>query len=205
MMAGRKFRFTALKLCGFLTAVFLTQFFYGFEPGFNASVSPWWKFFTSPFGHSGPEHLLNNLFFLGLFGSLYEGLTSGRTFLATFLVSAVVANLTAFVFFPETAIIGASGGAFGVMAAVAVYRPNNVGLALGVPVPMWAAFMMYLSIQLAGLTSSNFTAYEAHLFGMVSGSLIGLYLRDGSESSEEDIEETNWRERIREWEEKHML
>jgi len=199
-------RFTALKFCGFLIAVLGFQVFVEPDLGFNASSSPWWKFFTSFVAHSGPEHLLNNLFFLGLFGSLYEGMTSGRTFLATFFVSAVFANLTAFIFFPETVIIGASGGAFGIMAALAVYRPNSLGLAMGVPVPMWAAFLLYLGIQLAGLTASNFTAYEAHLFGMVSGSIIGLYLHEDKDSSDdEDLEEENWRDRVREWEEKYML
>lgn len=204
--AGR-FNFYALQLCIVLGIVYLVQVFTGFDPGFNASESPWWKFFTSFFGHSDLEHLLNNLFFIGLFGSIYERLTSGATFLNTFLVSAVFANLSAFVFFPETAIIGASGGATGVLAAFAIYRPRRIGLALGVPAPMWAVFLSYLFINFAGLSASNTVAYEAHLLGMVTGAVIGYKLRDQSllPSSEEKDEEDEWRKRIREWEEKWML
>lgn len=207
MTSSKEIRnFSALKFCGFLAAFFGFQIFFSFDPGFNASSSPWWKFFTSFFGHSGLEHLLNNLFFIGLFGSLYEGLTSSKMFYGTFLVSAVFANMTAFIFFPNSAIIGASGGAFGLMAALAVYKPNNIGLALGVPVPMWAALVVYTVTQLAGLTAATNTAYEAHLFGMLAGGVMGLWLRDNeSEEDEEQIEKENWSQRIRKWEEKYML
>jgi len=110
------------------------------------------------------------------------------------------------VFFPETFIIGASGGGMGILAALAVYRPNKIGLAMGVPLPMWAALAAYVFINVAGLTAVNNTAYEAHLLGMVIGVVVGLYLREDIEQTDEDrVEEENWRERIREWEDKWMM
>lgn len=204
---GDRFRFIALQLTALMAAVFGLQVFYGFEPGFNASVSPLYKFFTSILGHSDLEHLVNNLFFIGLFGSVYERLTSGKMFLGTFFVSALFANLTAFIFFPQTVIIGASGGAFGVLAALAVYRPNQVGLALGIPLPMWAVLLIYTMTNLAGLTGSNNVAYEAHLFGMVVGSAVGLWIRDREllESESKMKKDEEWRERVRKWEEKWMM
>ncbi len=202
-----KFRFVALQLCTVLGLVYFIQASTGFNPGFNASASPFYKFFTSILGHSGLEHLLNNLFFLGLFGSIYERYTSGKLFLFTFLISALLANISAFVFFPSSYIIGASGGAMGVLAALAVYRPKQIGLALGVPLPMWAVFIIYTLIQFAGLTGSTNTAYEAHLLGMVSGVVIGYRLREKDLLGSEDkrSEEEEWRERIRQWEEKWMM
>ena len=204
---NQNFRFVALQFCGFLTAIFGLQIFLGFEPGFSASSSPWWKFFTSFLGHSDLNHLLNNLFFLGLFGSIYERFTSGRTFLVTFMLSAIFANLTAFIFFPSGTIIGASGGAFGVLAALAVYRPKKIGLVLGVPMPMWAVLIIYTLIQVLGLTGSSSTAYEAHLFGMVVGVLTGLYLVDfdEKETEDEELDSDDWRQKIRDWEEKWMM
>lgn len=205
-MDGQKFNFTALKLCGVFLGVYALQVLYGFEPGFNAASSPFWKFFTSIFGHSSMEHLFNNLFFIGLFGSIFERLTSSRVLLGTFLVSALFANLSAFVFFPDSFIIGASGGGMGILAALAVYRPNKIGLALGVPLPMWAVLGIYVFINVAGLTAVTNTAYEAHLLGMVVGAIVGLHLREESDESEEkELEEENWRERIREWEDKWMM
>jgi len=205
-MKDQKFNFTALKLCAVFIGVYALQVIYGFEPGFNASSSPFWKFFISIIGHSGPEHLFNNIFFIGLFGSILERLSSSRTLIATFLVSALFANLSAFVFFPNSFIIGASGGGMGILAALAIYRPNKIGLALGVPLPMWAALGVYVFINVAGLTAVNNTAYEAHLLGMIVGAAAGLHLRDSSEDRDkEELEEENWRERIKEWEDKWMV
>lgn len=208
-MNEESFNFYALQLTAVLGIVYVGQVAFGFDPGFNASVSPRWKFFSSIFGHSGLEHLLNNAFFIAVFGSIYERWTSGRTFLATFLVSGFFANLSAFVFFPETAIIGASGGAMGVLAALAVYRPRQIGLALGVPAPMWAVLLTYIFINFVGLPAATGVAYEAHLLGMITGGVIGYSLRDKPYSERDEKEEKdefeNWRERIREWEEKWMM
>ncbi|MFB6204527.1 MAG: rhomboid family intramembrane serine protease [Candidatus Nanohaloarchaea archaeon] len=206
MNGEKSFHFVALLFTGFLGLVFFYQLITGFDPAFKAGVSPLWKFFASFLGHSDMEHFLNNAFFIGLFGSIYERLTSGRMFLATFLVSAVFANFTAFIFFTESFIIGASGGAMGVLAALALYRPNQVGLALGVPAPMWAVLSMYVLINLAGMTGNSQVAYQAHLFGMVSGAAIGYLLRDEPLIEPEEEEgETQWSKRIQRWEERWML
>lgn len=208
-MGDSSFRFTALSFCAVLAGFYLYQAFTGFNPGFNPSISPFWKFFSSILGHSGPQHLSNNLFFIGLFGSVYERFSSGKMFLITFFVSALFANISAFVFFPESYIIGASGGAMGVLSALAVYKPKQIGLALGVPLPMWAVLIIYILINTAGLTGSTNTAYEAHLFGLVTGSFIGYKLRNqrflNSEERNDINDQNEWRERIREWEEKWMM
>jgi membrane associated rhomboid family serine protease len=198
-----------LAFCGFLVAVHGLKLATGFELRFRPADPAVLQFFSSTVAHSDLEHLLNNLFFLGLFGAVYENLTSTRTFFATFAAAALAANLSAFVFYPGSTIIGASGGAFGVLAAVSVYRPNSPGLALGVPVPMWAGLVIYTLTQLAGLTGSGPTAYEAHLVGMAVGAPVGLWLRDADsrESSGEDpeLDDESFRERIRRWERKWMM
>ncbi len=203
---NQDFDFTALKLCGIFFVLYLYQVATGFDPGFNASSSAWWKFFTSIFGHSDLEHLLNNAFFIGLFGSIYERFTGTGTLLATFVAAALFANLSAFVFFPGSTIIGASGGAMGLLAGLAVYRPQKIGLALGVPLPMWAVLIVYVFINTVGLSGSNNVAYEAHLLGMVVGAIVGYRIRSRPYlDMEGDREEENWRRRIRKWEEKYML
>jgi len=180
--------FTALKFCGILAIFYSLQIFFDFDPAFQASVSPDINFFLSFLGHSSLEHLFNNLFFLGLFGTLFELLTSRKTFIYTFLASAIFANFTAFIFYTDSAIIGASGGAMGILSALAVYRPNKIGLALGVPVPMWAVLVVYVLINSAGLGVETGTAYEAHIFGLVTGFFIGFWLRNQDSEKETSYE-----------------
>ena len=134
------FRFAAVSLCAVLAGVYYLQVLTGFDPAFNAAESHPWKFLASMFGHSDLEHLANNAFFLGLFGSMYVLLPPVNAFLAAFPVCGVAGNLAGFLFFPESVIIGASGGAAGVLAALAAYRPGKVGMVFGVPMPMWAVY-----------------------------------------------------------------
>lgn len=197
--------FAALSLCGFLFMVYGLQVFFGLELAYKPGAEHY-RFFTSFFAHSGLEHLLNNVFFIGLFGTVYEMHTSSRVFVTTFLVSAVLANFTAFVFYPETFILGASAGAMGVLSALAVYRPNQIGLGLGVPMPMWAVLIAYVFIDLVSIGGMNSVANEAHLAGLFTGALIGYRLRnpEKEDSEEEGLEFENWEERIRAWEEKWM-
>ncbi|MFB6190587.1 MAG: rhomboid family intramembrane serine protease [Candidatus Nanohaloarchaea archaeon] len=205
-MTEESFNFAALQLTAVLGIIYAVQVFTGFDPAFNASQSPWWKFFTSIIGHSGMEHLFNNAFFIALFGSIYERFTSGKIFLATFFAAAFIANISAFIFFPASAIIGASGGAMGVLSALAVYRPNRIGLALGVPAPMWAVLLSYIFINFAGIPAATGVAYEAHLLGMQAGVPIGFHMRDRPYLKEDEVrEEDEWHRKIREWEEKWML
>jgi len=204
----RDFNWGAIKLSALLSVVFGIQVFYDVELAYKAFESPLWKFFTSFLAHGGPEHLFNNFFFIALFGSIYELHTSEKELYKAFLVSAVFANFAAFVFFPDSYIIGASGGAMGILAALTVYRPNQTGLALGIPAPMWAVLIIYIFINFAGLTGTAGTAYEAHLLGMVSGAFLGYRMRErplvqGSENNEEE-EFSNWERKINRWEEKYM-
>lgn len=202
-----EFNWGAIKVSALLSFVFGLQVFYNLDLAYKAFESPFWKFFTSFLAHGGPEHLFNNLFFIALFGSVYELHTSEIEFYKTFLISAIFANFAAFVFFPDSFIVGASGGAMGVLAALTVYRPNQTGLALGIPAPMWAVLIIYIFINFAGLTGGGNTAYEAHLLGIVSGAFIGYRKREKpliSESEDEDEEFSDWERRISKWEEKYM-
>lgn len=207
--AFEDFNWGAVKLSALLSLVFGLQVFYNLELAYQAFESPFWKFFTSIIAHGGPEHLLNNLFFIALFGSIYELHTSEKEFYKAFFISALFANIAAFIFFPDSFIVGASGGAMGVLAALTVLRPNQIGLALGIPAPMWAVLIIYVFINFAGLTGGGNTAYEAHLLGLVSGALIG-YRKRGKpfvpENDEDSVSDEvgNWERRIQKWEEKYM-
>jgi membrane associated rhomboid family serine protease len=200
--------FSAIGLCLILALVYFVQATTGFNPAFQVGGSPE-NFFLSIFGHADAEHLYNNMFFILVFGTVFELRTSSKMFLATFLGTALLANFTAFIFYTESAIIGASGGAMGVLAALAAYRPRDIGLALWVPLPMWAVLLAYLFINFAGLTGANSVAYEAHLVGLFVGLGLGYLLRDqeylDSEENSEEEDVDNWSQRIEAWERKYML
>src|SRR5262249_53240895 len=81
---------------------------------------------TSMFMHAGWAHLLGNLWFLFIFGSLVEKtLRSGLLFLLFYLVCGVGAGLTHVVVAPQAVIpyVGASGAISGVMGAYLWLHP----------------------------------------------------------------------------------
>lgn len=138
-----------------------------------------WTFVTSIFVHAPGDymHLLNNTFFLLLFGTLFERWAGSRTFLVVFLLGGLAANLAAFSFYYDSAVLGMSGAVSGIVAALTVIRPRSVGLFWGAPLPMWAVLLGWVMTNLAGLGARTGVAYEAHLYGLVFGAVAGLYLR----------------------------
>ena len=208
MDQNKRFNFVAVFLTISLFFVYSYQVFFDFNPGFQPGESPSINFLLSIFGHSSGEHLYNNMFFIAVFGSLYELYTSDEYFVLTFLVSGLFANLSAFIFFTDSFIIGASGGAMGVLAALAIYKPRSVGLGFGTPLPMWAILILYLFIDLTGLTTDTNIANEAHLMGMLCGFYFGYRIRENPLIPSIDLEsesDEEWKRRIRDWEEKYMM
>jgi len=172
-----------------------------------------WSFVTSMFIHAPSDymHLLNNLFFLMLFGTIFERWAGSRTFLAVFIGGGLAANLAGFSFYYDSAVLGMSGAVSAVVGALTVIRPRSVGLFWGAPLPMWAVMVGWLATNLAGLGASTGIAYEAHLYGLIVGAVVGAYLRTTQRSvqrvseldEDEDIDEPDPSE-IEEWEDRFM-
>ena len=110
MNRKNRFRFYALKLCGWIFVVFLLQLFVeGFTELFLLDSSAFvkiWRFFTSIFIHGGLAHLLYNVFALGLFGSMLERLIGSKRFLIVFFFTGLFANLISVNFYDSS--LGAS-------------------------------------------------------------------------------------------------
>ena len=124
-----KFKYSALKLCGFIFLVFLAQVLIsGFTELFVLNDLVWsgeiWRFFSSIFLHGDVGHLILNVFALALFGSILEKFIGGRRFLLVFIVSGILANLVSVNFYNSS--LGASGAIFGIIGALIFVRPLMV-------------------------------------------------------------------------------
>lgn len=176
-MKQKKFYFTALGFSTLLLYTYAASMIYGFDLAFSASSSPMWKFFISFLGHEQWPHLLTNLSFIAIFGSALEKMTNGKVFLAVFGSSALFANLSSYLFFADSFLIGASGGASGIFAALTLVNPKESVFSPGFSVPMWAMLSIYTLANIVGLGSSTSVAYETHLFGVAAGIGAGIWLR----------------------------
>jgi membrane associated rhomboid family serine protease len=146
-----------------------------------------WQLVTYQFMHGGLMHLLLNCWAIYVFGREVEE-TLGRTkFLTLYFTSGVIGGLfqgLAGVLLPDRfggPVVGASAGAFGLVAAFATMypeRPLMLLLFFVIPVSMRAKFLLLFSglLTVFGLVfRMDNIAHAAHLGGMLTGIVFVRY------------------------------
>jgi rhomboid family protein len=184
--------FTVILLIVNAIAFVIQSFFYGFPPrlppgGFFAlSVEGLrngyiWQLLTYQFMHGGLLHLLLNCWAIYVFGREVEQSLGKKNFLILYFSSGVVGGLLQILgglWLPARfggAVVGASAGVFGLVAAFAVLypeRPLTLLLFFIIPVHMRAKFLLLFSALLAlfGIAfPGDNVAHAAHLGGMLTG------------------------------------
>jgi membrane associated rhomboid family serine protease len=95
-----------------------------------------WSVVTYMFLHGDLMHLLFNMIALFFFGVRVEERILSRQFAILYFLSGITGALLSVIFSPHAAIVGASGGVFGVMLAFAWFWPHEKVFIWGVlPVP----------------------------------------------------------------------
>ncbi|MFC1774748.1 rhomboid family intramembrane serine protease [Nanoarchaeota archaeon] len=201
-----KLRFTALILCGACILMFVLQVLIGTEFFLlirSQMLSEPWRLVTSLFAHGGMDHLLANLFALGLFGLLLEGRIGGNKLLMLFFTSGIVVNLIT----PYERSLGASGAIMAIIGALTVLRPKMTVWVSGMPMPMIIAGLIYLIQDSLGLFIPSDVGHWAHLGGLFIGVGFGFYWR--KEFGDRLFKKKNPRDKeidreLDKWEEKYM-
>jgi len=146
-----------------------------------------WQLLTYQFMHGGLLHLLLNCWAIYVFGREVEEALGRKSFLTLYFTSGVIGGLfqvLAEVLLPgmfSAQVVGASAGAFGLVAAFAVLypeRPLMLLLFFIIPVNMRAKFLLLFSALLAvfGIVfPADNIAHAAHLGGMLTGILFVRY------------------------------
>lgn len=141
--------------------------------------------FTYMFMHGGLMHLLGNMVFLYLVGSMLEAAIGRGFFIVLYLVTGVCSSLLFGIVYPNVPgpLVGASGSISGLMGAYGVVfglRRIRVFYSLGfyfnyAMMPALVLFPIWLInefFQLYTNQTSN-VAYVAHIGGLLSGVVIG--------------------------------
>jgi len=140
-----------------------------------------WQLLTYQFMHAGVLHILLNGWAIYVFGHAIEQTLGWKKYLTLFLVSGVIGGLfqsLAALLWPQYfggPVVGASAGAFGLVAAFAVLFPQReltLLLFFIIPVRLTAKMLLLFSAVLALLGLAfpfNNIANAAHLGGMLTG------------------------------------
>jgi membrane associated rhomboid family serine protease len=139
-----------------------------------------WRMITAGFAHSesNPLHVLLNMYSLYIFGSVLEPLLGRVRFLAVWLLSIFGGSVAVmYLNTPNTWVLGASSGVFGLMAAYFVVLravgQNSRGL------------MGLIAINLAFGFFMPGVSWQAHLGGLLAGgALTAVYAQGKSKRAQ---------------------
>lgn len=160
---------------------------FGLWPPGSGGAFHLWQLVTYSFLHGSLTHLGFNMFAVWMFGAELEKRWNDLRYLLTYLLSVVVAAMTqiavsGYFLHSSSAVIGASGGVFGLLLAYALYFPRNVISIIFLPfirIPARTFVLGYGVVELVlGLTSTDAgVAHFAHLGGLFGGWLGVQYFR----------------------------
>ena len=126
------------------------------------------------FTHAGYSHYMGNMLLLLLVGPPLEEKYGSRTLLLTIAVTALVTGLAQFIFFPQTALLGASGVVF-MMIVLSSFTEMKKG---GIPITLILVVVFYLGGELVdGLKNTDNISQLTHIVGGVCGMVFGFTLR----------------------------
>lgn len=152
--------------------------------GYSPVEKNYLGFFTCMFLHGGVMHLVGNMVFLWLVGSLLELAIGPVFFLAGYLITGVCASALFGVIYPLSPgpLVGASGAIAGLMSAYSIFfwrQKIRVFYSFGfyfnyATVPALALLPFWLANEFLQLFLNQFSrvAYVAHIGGLLSGGLL---------------------------------
>lgn len=131
------------------------------------------RFFGHVLGHSSFEHFMGNIIFILLLGPLVEDRFGSWNTLWAILVTALITGLIYFIFFPGSALLGASGIVY-MMILMASFGGAKNGV---IPITLILVAVFYLGGELwNAVFEDNNVSELAHIVGGICGMLIGFAL-----------------------------
>ncbi|MDB5172959.1 MAG: rhomboid family protein, partial [Phycisphaerales bacterium] len=144
-----------------------------------------WRFITFQFLHQSPNHLIFNMIALYFFGPMVESYLGSRRYLAFYLLCGMAGAamyllllmLHLLIGNPDTPLVGASAGIFGILIAAATrVAPDARVMLLFPPIPMQLRTLAWVMVGIAVATvffnGRNAGGEAAHLGGAVLGYLL---------------------------------
>ncbi len=179
--------FVLQSVCLFYDVFPVRKYFYLSLQGLASGY--FWQLITFQFLHSDIIHILINCVVLYFFGRSMEDYLGRSRFLKLYLLSGVIGGVLQILFglavpmYRNQAVVGASAGVFGLVAAFAALfpeQPLTALIAFIIPVTMRAKYLLLIEllITLYGLLfPTSPVAHAAHLGGIITGI---VYVRWGT-------------------------
>ena len=154
-----------------LTGGYTTSKFFCVYRSSLTDVTTYIRFFGHVLGHSGYQHYMGNMLLLLLVGPALEEKYGSNSITMTILVTALVTGLVQFIFFPSSALLGASGIVF-MMIVLSSFTEMKKG---GIPVTLILVVIFYLGGEIMdGIRGSDSVSQLTHIVGGICGMVFGF-------------------------------
>ena len=131
----------------------------------------WVRFIGHVFGHASWEHFIGNITLLLVVGPMLEEKYGSGSIVTVILVTAVVTGAVHFIFFPKTALLGASGVVFAfiLLSSFTSIREGSI------PVTFILVALIYIGGQIYdGIFVQDNISNLTHILGGAVGAAMGF-------------------------------
>lgn len=129
------------------------------------------RFFLHVLGHSGWEHYSGNILLMLVIGPQLEDRYGSRSLLLCITVTAFITGIIQWVFFPGTALMGASGIVF-MMILMASMGGGRSG---GIPLTLILVTIFYIGGEIStALSAADNISQLTHVIGGICGAVFGF-------------------------------
>ena len=132
------------------------------------------RFFLHVLGHSSYAHYIGNMMLILVVGPPLEEKYGSRSLLWAIAVTALVSGLVQWLFFPHTALLGASGIVFMmiVMSSLAGMKNGSI------PITLLLVLVLYIGREIVdGVVLSDNVSQLTHVVGGICGAVLGMNMR----------------------------
>ena len=141
-----------------------------------------WSIVTSLFIHADFMHIIMNMLMLYVTGRIFTQYLDNRKLVITYFLGGIAGNLLYMAFYnifpafvtalPYAHVLGASGSIMAIMAAITVYRPHHeLNMIFIGRIKLYWIMLIFVAIDLIGISNSNAGGHISHLGGMLYGAL----------------------------------
>lgn len=132
------------------------------------------RFLLHVLGHSNYAHYIGNMMMILVIGPSVEERYGSRGLLWAMLITALVSGMVHWLFFPGTALLGASGIVF-----MLIVMSSLAGMKDGcIPITLILVLVLYIGGEIIdGVTLRDNISQITHVIGGMCGAVLGLTMR----------------------------
>lgn len=163
----------ASLILSFVTGGITDTLFFSVYHSSPSSPLTWLRMIGHCFGHAGIEHFMGNITLILIIGPLLEEKYGIKNMILVIFATALASGLIIYIFFPNTAVMGASGVVFALILLSSFTQVKEGEI----PLTFILVAVIYIGEQIyQGIFIDDNVSNITHIAGGIVGALIGYML-----------------------------